>query len=333
MKRNFLRKDEFCVKEELKEVVNALPKEEYSFGEKSIKVFVDADNHTVWADDKSMSELMGCTVQNIIMHRKSIIEDGVYDESLTCKDFLLDKDYGRREGFTKTMKVTHYNLDIIIELGYRVKSKEAIAFRKWANGIIKDYLTKGYALNEPVLSADELKWRNLYEEVKALRDKEKDDYTLVRELYKRVCPDYDPKVSRKFYGFMQNLLHFAATNHTAAEIIYERADHTKPFMGLQTFAGDKVTKSDVTVAKNYLTKDEMAAMHRIVMAFYYVMNSLAWKKIVVSTNDFTNRLTKLIIEFGCNILCGYGSVDKSDADDKAFVEYSIYSKNQEHLLF
>lgn len=227
------------------------------------KIDVRFEGETVWLTQQQMAELFGSSRTNIVEHIQHIYEEGELDEASTCRKFRQVRDEGGRQ---VSREIPHYNLDMIIALGYRVRSKIATHFRRWATERLKEYMLKGFTMDDERLK--ELGggnyWKELLARIRDIRSSEKVMYRQVLDLY-ATSVDYDPNSAESiaFFKMVQNKLHYAAHGHTAAEVIYERADADKPFMGLTSFSGDFPTAKDIGIAKNYLTEEELRVLNGI----------------------------------------------------------------------
>lgn len=227
------------------------------------KIDVRFEGETVWLTQQQMAELFGSSRTNIVEHIQHIYEEGELDEASTCRKFRQVRDEGGRQ---VSREIPHYNLDMIISLGYRVKSRIATHFRRWATERLKEYMLKGFTMDDERLK--ELGggnyWKELLARIRDIRSSEKVMYRQVLDLY-ATSVDYDPNSAESiaFFKMVQNKLHYAAHGHTAAEVIYERADADKPFMGLTSFSGDFPTAKDISIAKNYLTEEELRVLNGI----------------------------------------------------------------------
>lgn len=236
----------------------------YQSEDGSTHIEVKMEDETVWLTQQQMAELFQTSRTNVVEHIQHIYEEGELDEDSTCRNFRQVRLEGKRK---VTRELPFYNLDMIISLGYRVKSKIATNFRKWATERLKEYMIKGFTIND-----DQLKqlgggnyWHELLDRIRDIRSSEKVMYRQVLDLY-ATSVDYDPKSDESilFFKIVQNKLHYAAHGRTAAEVIYERADAEKPFMGLSSFTGDMPTSKDIVVAKNYLNEDELKVLNNLV---------------------------------------------------------------------
>ncbi|MBS5963969.1 MAG: virulence RhuM family protein, partial [Varibaculum cambriense] len=240
----------------------------YQDPESPVSIEVRLEGETVWLTQQQMAELFQSSRSNVVEHIGNIYAEGELDEEATCREFRQV----RLEGSRKVARtLPHYNLDMIISLGYRVKSKTATQFRRWATARLKEYLLKGFTLDDERFKklGGGPYWYELLERIRDIRSSEKVMYRQVLDLY-ATSVDYDPKSQESiaFFKMVQNKLHYAAHGHTAAEIIHERADASKPFMGLTTFKGDQPALAEIKVAKNYLTEDELKVLNRLVSGYF-----------------------------------------------------------------
>lgn len=232
------------------------------------KIDVKLEEETVWLSQQQMAELFNTSRSNIIEHINNIYAEEELSKNLTCQNFRQVRKEGNRN---VSREIPFYNLDMIISLGYRIKSKIATNFRKWATERLKEYMIKGFALDDERLkgTGGGNYWKELLARIKDIRSSEKMLYRQVLDLY-ATAVDYNPKDSKSidFFKIVQNKLHYATHGHTASEVIYERADSNKPFMGLTTFSGDLPIMSDVVIAKNYLSKEELKILNNLVSGYF-----------------------------------------------------------------
>lgn len=285
------------------------------------KIEVRVENETVWLNQDQLAELFNKGRSTIAEHILNIFKEGELDENSVCREF-------RRTGADgKEYVVKHYNLDVIISVGYRVSSIEGTRFRQWATTRLREYIVKGFTMDD-----DRLKnngggnyWKELLDRIRDIRSSEKVLYRQVLDLY-ATSIDYDPQgqESKKFFAIVQNKLHYAANGKTAAELVSERADAEKPFMGLMTFGKDGVRKSDVTVAKNYLTEQELKKLNNVVSAYFDIAELRALDGIKTTMKDYLDQLDKLITSIDRAVLQNAGKVSKIEAEVKAYGEYQKY---------
>ena len=288
------------------------------------KIDVKFEDETVWLTQQQMAELYKTSRTNVVEHIKHIYEEGELDESSTCRNFRQVQTEGKRQ---VTRELPFYNLDMIISLGYRVKSHVATQFRRWATELLKEYLKKGYALDDKRLK--ELGggnyWKELLDRIRDIRSSEKIMYRQVLDLY-ATSADYNPKSAESiaFFKMVQNKLHYAAHGNTAAEVIYNRADAEKKFIGLTSFSGDFPTKKDVVIAKNYLNENELKVLNNLVSAYFDLaeINAMEHKKMYMS--DYVEQLDNVIKTTGKKLLDNAGSISHKQAIEKTEGEYQRF---------
>ena len=307
----------------------------YSLDDSNIYVDVYFEDENFWLTQKSMSELFECSTDNISLHLKNIYEDEELTEDSTTEYFSVV----RKEG-TRSVKrsIKFYNLDAIIAVGYRVNSKKATRFRQWATKTLKEYITKGFVLNDDMLKNGKPFGKDYFDEllekIREIRASERRAYQKITDIFEQCSYDYDKNsdVTKGFYSFVQNKLHYAVTGHTAAEIIMDRSDSSKPTMGLTTWkdAPDgKILKRDVLVAKNYLNEKEISKLNRLVTMFIDYAELMAEDEILMSMNDWIKQTNIFLKNNRRNVLEGKGYVSHKDAIDKAVSEYKKYRKRQD----
>lgn len=288
------------------------------------KINVKFEDETVWLSQQQMALLFQTSRTNIVEHIKHIYEEGELEQLSTCRNFRQVQTEGNRK---VEREIPFYNLDMIISLGYRVKSIVATQFRRWATELIKEYLKKGYALDDNRLK--ELGggdyWKELLERIRDIRSSEKVMYRQVLDLY-ATSADYNPKSAESitFFKMVQNKLHFATHGNTAAEVIYNRADAEKDFMGLTTFSGDFPTKKDVVIAKNYLSEKELKVLNNLVSAYFDLAEINAIEHNTMYMSDYVEQLDKILSSTGKGILENAGSVSHKQAVEKAEAEYQKF---------
>ena len=288
------------------------------------KINVKFEDETVWLTQAQLVELYQTSKSNISEHIKHIFEEGELSQESTVRNFRTVQIEGNRE---VSREQVYYNLDMIISLGYRVKSIVATQFRRWATELIKEYLKKGYALDDNRLK--ELGggdyWKELLERIRDIRSSEKVMYRQVLDLY-ATSADYNPKSAESiaFFKMVQNKLHFATHGNTAAEVIYNRADAEKDFMGLTTFSGDFPTKKDVVIAKNYLSEKELKVLNNLVSAYFDLAEINAIEHNTMYMADYVEQLDKILSSTGKDILENAGSISHKQAVEKAEAEYQKF---------
>lgn len=296
------------------------------------RVELRLDGDTVWLTQKQIAELFDTSVQNVSAHINNILTDLELTESATIKEYLIVQNEGARE---INRSVTHYNLDMILAVGYRVRSPRGVQFRRWANTVLKEFLTKGFAMDDVRLKdgGDMQYFKELLARIRDIRSSEKVLYAQLLDIFSTSI-DYnkDSPVAKQFFATVQNKLHYAASGHTAAEIIAARADSTKPNMGLTTFAGDSVHSADVIIAKNYLSENEMNSLNRITTTFLDFAEDRAERQIPTKMEDWQKRLDNVLELSEYDVLQGNGSVTKKFADDKAKSEYKKFNVDRNNQL-
>ena len=283
--------------------------------------FVD---ETVWLTQQQMAELFHTSRSNIVEHIGHIYEEGELDEGTTCRKFRQVRIEGSRQ---VTRELPFYNLDMIISLGYRVKSLIATQFRRWATERLKEYMIKGFTMDDERLKSlgGGNYWRELLERIRDIRSSEKVMYRQVLDLY-ATSVDYNPKSAESvvFFKMVQNKLHYAAHGHTAAEVIYERADADKPFMGLTTFPGDFPTAKDIGIAKNYLTEEELRVLNQMVSGYFDFAEVQAIRHRPMYMSDYLKQLDNILRATGEEVLTYAGKISHAQAMEKAKAEYRRY---------
>ncbi len=296
------------------------------------KTKVDAyfEEDTVWLSQSAMATLFQKTPQNITQHIKNIYSDGELDEVSTCKTFLQVQNEGGR---SIKRNIKYYNLSMILAVGYRVRSHRGNQFRNWASEVLTEYMKKGFVMNDDRLKnpkkfgADY--FDELLERIRDIRASEKRFYQKVQDIY-ALSVDYDPKVdlTREFFAAVQNKLHYSVHGRTAAELIVERADATKDNMGLSTYEGSKVRKSDVTIAKNYLNQEEITALNRIVTMYLDYAEDMARQQIPMYMKDWVEALDKFLKFNRRELLTHAGKISRELAEKKAHEQYEIYNQHR-----
>ena len=285
------------------------------------QIEVRLENENVWLTQQQMADLYQTSRTNVVEHIKHIYEEQELDEFSTCRNFRQVRTEGSRQ---VEREIPFYNLDMIISLGYRVKSRIATNFRRWATERLKEYMIKGFTMDDERLKqmGGGGYWRELLDRIRDIRSSEKVLYRQVLDLY-ATSVDYDPKSEQsvKFFKIVQNKLHYAAHGHTAAEVIYERADADKPFMGLTTFAGDFPTKNEATIAKNYLNENELKVLNNLVSGYFDFAEIQAMRHKPMYMADYIQQLDNILSTTGEKLLTGAGSVTHKQAEEKAIAEY------------
>lgn len=303
----------------------------------AIKVEVLLGNETLWLTQERMAELFGVGVPAISKHLKNIFESNELQEEVVVSILENTTEHGAIAGKTQTHKVKYYNLDAVISVGYRVNSAQATQFRIWATALIKEYIIKGFAMDDERLKNGRYfgkdYFRELLERVRSIRASERRIYQQITDIFAECSIDYDPKSSttQLFYAHVQDKFHYAITGHTAAEIIQSKADADKPLMGMSTYKNaphGRVLKSDATVAKNYLTESEIKQLERAVSSFFDYIEGIIERRTTFTMESFAESVNKFLAFNEYQILEGYGKVKRTDADAKAIAEYEKFNKQQ-----
>ncbi|MBK7478508.1 MAG: virulence RhuM family protein [Bacteroidales bacterium] len=292
-----------------------------------LKIQVRLENETVWLTQTDMVELFQSSKSNISEHIKHIFEEGELTPDATVRNFRTVRLEGSRQ---VSRDIEHYNLDVIISVGYRVKSLRGTQFRIWATERLREYLIKGFTMNDDLLKQGGGYFEELLERIRDIRSSEKVFYRKVLEIY-ATSIDYDPQASitQQFFQTVQNKLHWAAHGHTAAEIIFQRANAQLPFMGLTTFKGRKPTKHEVSVAKNYLNEEELAVLNRLVSAYLDIAEINAMQRKPMYMKEWIEVLDGFIKMSRQDVLTHAGRISAEIAQRKALAEYESYKSKSE----
>ncbi|MBU1011231.1 MAG: virulence RhuM family protein [Bacteroidetes bacterium] len=297
--------------------------------DEKIAVDVRFDNETVWLTQEQMAALFGKARTTITEHINNVFKEGELNEEVACRNFRLTTQHGAMEGKTQEISVKHYNLDVIISVGYRVKSLRGTQFRQWATKRLNEYIRKGFTMDDERLKnlGGGGYWKELLQRIRDIRASEKVFYRQVLDIY-ATSIDYDPKaeVSVAFFKKVQNKIHYAVHGQTAAEVIYTRADAEKEFMGLMTFPGSRPYLKDVVVAKNYLDEKELRSLGQIVSGYLDFAERQAEREQTMTMKDWAEHLDKILTMSGEKLLLGAGSVSHEVAIEKATTEYKKYQQ-------
>ncbi|MBC3212002.1 virulence RhuM family protein [Serratia fonticola] len=302
----------------------------------STRVECRFEAETLWLSQASMAELYDKDVRTINEHLINIYKEGELEQNATIRKFRIVRQEGTRQ---VSREIEHYNLEAILAVGYRVRSARGTQFRQWATQTLQEYLIKGFVMdderlkNPPVgTSAVPDYFDEMLERIRDIRASERRVYLRVREIF-ALAADYQPslKETTQFFQTIQNKLHFACTGHTAAELIHQRADASQPHMGLSSYKGEEVRKSDVTVAKNYLNQDEVGELNRVVNMWLDFAEDQARRRQQVFLRDWQEKLDQFLQFNDRDVLQGAGSVSKKAADEKAQAEYVQFAEQQRRL--
>jgi hypothetical protein len=307
----------------------------YNTPEENVSVNAVIKDETIWLTQKAMAELFDCTTDNISLHLKNIYADGELNESSTTEEFSIVQQEGSRK---VKRKIKFYNLDAIISVGYRVNSRKATHFRIWATGVLKEYMIKGFAMDDERLKQGKTAFgkdyfRELLERVRSIRASERRIWQQITDIFAECSIDYDKdaQVTRDFYAMVQNKFHYAITGQTAAEIIYSKSDRNKENMGLTTWKNapdGRILKSDVTVAKNYLEEKQIKQLERTISGYFDYIEDMIERGNIFTMQEFSKSINEFLSFRKYKILKDKGSISKKQADAKAEEEYIHFNKTQ-----
>ena len=310
----------------------------YQLPDEEGKVQVVIKDETIWATQKAMAQLFGVGVPAISKHLKNIFEENELDADVVVSKMEITTQHGAIEGKVQRNETAFYSLDAIIAVGYRVSSARATKFRIWATKVLNEFIRKGFVLDDNRLKQGERVFgkdyfRELLERVRSIRASERRIWQQITDIYAECSIDYDKNspTTREFYAMVQNRFHYAITGQTAAEIIYTKADHEKANMGLTTWKNapdGRILKSDVSVAKNYLSEQEIRKLERAVTGFFDYIEDLIENENTFDMSQFSDSVNAFLTFRNYKILKGKGSVSKAEADAKAESEYDIFNKTQ-----
>ena len=299
----------------------------YQDDDGKIKVSIRFSDEDVWITQVQLAEIYATTRQNIGQHIDNIYNDGELPKESTIKKFFIVQQEGNRQ---VRREIDHYNLDVIIAIGYRVQSKVATRFRQWATARLHEYIQKGFSIDDERLkNGGNRYFKELLQRIRDIRSSERNFYQQVTDIY-ATSTDYDPrsKTTLNFFATVQNKLHYAVHEHTAAELIYDRVDSEKPFVGMTNFKGDYVTRDDVKIAKNYLSEIELQRLNLLVSSFLDFAEFQALEEKPMTMQNWVDALDKQIVMHQRKILEGKGTISHEQAMQKAEQEYEIYRKHQ-----
>ena len=327
------KKDEITIRSSAAEYLTYVA----SVGDQQDSIEMRYEDENIWLTQKMMATLYDVDVRTINEHIKKIYSDSELEEDSTIRNFRIVQTEGSRQ---VTRDTKHYNLQMIIAVGFKVNSERAVQFRKWVNQIAKDYTIKGWVMDDERLKRGTYLTEKYFDEqlerIREIRASERKFYQKITDLYATAI-DYDKNAAttRRFYATVQNKMHYAVHGHTAAELIVERADHTKAHMGLTTWADapdGKIKKSDVTIAKNYLSQDEMKQLNRMVTAYLDFAENMTLRHIPLTMQDWEKRLNSFIEMFDYGILQDAGKVSTEIAKLHAETEFEKYRVIQDRLF-
>ena len=308
----------------------------YRSADEDVSVNAVIQDESVWLTQRSLAELFGVDVSTINYHLTEIYKSGELEEAATIRKIPIVQREGSRDVRREPL---FYNLDAIISVGYRVNSRRATQFRIWATGILKEYMIKGFAMDDERLKQGKTAFgtdyfRELLERVRSIRASERRIWQQVTDIFAECSIDYDKdaEITQLFYAMVQNKFHYAITGQTAAEIVYSRADHTKEHMGLTTWKNapdGRILKSDVNIAKNYLDADQIRRLERAVTGYFDYIEDLIERENTFTMEEFAASVNEFLSFRRYDILPDNGKVTRRAADEKAFAEYSIFNKTQQ----
>ena len=310
----------------------------YKTAEEDITVNAVIRDETIWLTQKAMSELFGVQTPAISKHLKSIFEEGELAQEVVVSKMEIPTPHGAMPGKTQMQTVMMYNLDAIISVGYRINSHRATQFRIWATGVLKEYMVKGFAMDDDRLKQGKTAFgkdyfRELLERVRSIRASERRIWQQVTDIYAECSIDYDRNspTTEQFYAMVQNRFHYAITPKTAAEIVHDSADHTKEHMGLTTWKNapdGRILKSDVTVAKNYLDEKQIRQLERAVSGYFDYIEDLIERENTFTMEQFAASINEFLAFRRYDILPDKGHISQAQAQQKAFAEYDVFNRTQ-----
>ena len=303
----------------------------YKDDEGKVNVNVRFADEDVWLTQQQLAEIYCTTKQNVSQHIDNVLADGELEENRTVKNFLTVRQEGKRQ---VQRDITYYNLDMIIALGYRVQSPIAVRFRRWATQRLHEYIQKGFTMDDERLKQGGNRYfKELLQRIRDIRSSERNFYQQVTDIY-ATSTDYDPraKMTKLFFATVQNKMHYAVHEHTAAELIYDRVDNEKPFVGMTNFKGNYVTRDDVKIAKNYLSELELQRLNLLTSQFLDYAEFQALEQNPMTMADWIAALDDHILRLRKNILEGNGTVSHQEAIEKAEKEFEIYREREMRLL-
>lgn len=310
----------------------------YQSAEEDITVNAVIKDETIWLTQKAMAELFEVDKSTISRHLKNIFYEGELSENVVVAKIATTTQHGAIEGKTQSNITKFYNLDAIISVGYRVNSKRATHFRQWATNVLKEYITKGFVLDDERLKQGQTAFgkdyfKELLERVRSIRASERRIWQQITDIFAECSIDYDKnsKITHDFYAMVQNKFHYAITGQTAAEIVNERADHTKEHMGLTTWKNapdGRILKSDVSIAKNYLNDNQIRQLERTVTGYFDYIEDLIERENTFTMEEFASSVNEFLAFRRYDVLNDKGKISRKDAEAKAYAEYAEFAKTQ-----
>ena len=310
----------------------------YRTEDDSVTVSALVKDESIWLTQKAMAELFGVDKSGISRHLSNIFESGELEESLVVAKIATPNPHGKTEGTTQYIPTNYYNLDAVISVGYRVNSIQATQFRIWATNILKEYMIKGFVMDDERLKLAKTTFgkdyfRELLERVRSIRASERRIWQQITDIFAECSIDYskESEITQRFYATVQNKFHFAITGKTAAEIVYDLADHTKEHMGLTTWKNapdGRILKSDTTIAKNYLSEKEIRQLERTVTGYFDYIEDLIERENAFTMKEFAESINAFLEFRKYEILKDNGRVSHRQAQERAYAEYEIYNRTQ-----
>ena len=310
----------------------------YKAEQEDVSVDALVRDETIWLTQKAMAELFGIDKSGISRHLKNIFESGELEEEVVVAKIAIPTRHGAIPNKEQNSPTNYYNLDAIISVGYRVDSIRATHFRKWATGVLKEYMVKGFAMDDERLKQGKTAFgkdffRELLDRVRSIRASERRIWQQVTDIYAECSIDYDrtSPTTKEFYAMVQNKFHYAITGQTGAEIVYSHADHTKENMGLMTWKHapeGRILKADVTVAKNYLDEKQIRQLERTVSGYFDYIEDLIERENTFTMEEFAQSVNEFLAFRRYDILPDKGRISHKAAEEKAFAEYDIFNKTQ-----
>ena len=310
----------------------------YALPEENGNIQVVVKDETLWCTQKAMAQLFGVGIPAISKHLKNIFDEGELQKEVVISKMEITTQHGAIKGKTQTSSVDFYNLDAIISVGYRVNSSKATHFRQWATNVLKEYIRKGFVLDDERMKQGSTAFgkdyfKELLERVRSIRASERRIWQQITDIYAECSIDYDKDspTTQDFYAMIQNRFHYAITGMTAAEIVYNKSDHTKEHMGLTTWKNSpdgRILKSDVTIAKNYLEEKEIKRLERAVSGFFDYIEDLIERENTFNMSQFSNAVNEFLAFRKYEILPDKGHISAAKAKEKAEQEYAIFNRTQ-----
>ena len=307
----------------------------YNAPDEDVSINAVVKDESVWLTQRGMADLFDCSADNVSLHLKNIYEDGELTEEATTEEFSVVQREGQRN---VNRRMRFYNLDAIISVGYRVNSRRATHFRIWATKVLKEYMVKGFVLDDERLKQGKTVFgkdyfRELLERVRSIRASERRIWQQITDIFAECSIDYDKdsEITHNFYAMVQNKFHYAITGQTAAEIVHSSADHTKEHMGLTTWKNapeGRILKSDVSIAKNYLSEKQIRQLERTVTGYFDYIEDLIERENTFTMEQFADSINKFLSFREYEILVGRGRISRKTATSKAEAEYDIFNKTQ-----